>query len=255
MRTQLVINADDYGLSKGICDSIDTLMRAGAISSTTIMSAAPGAVAVCQARDLSAISGQCGVHLQVTSGTPLSDSRKVRSLIDAATGAFKTADRFDELDLSEVEAEWRRQIETVMELLARKPTHLDSHHGAHLDRRLAEVCRNLAQHYGLPVRGAKEVRRLTATSTVRGSDFLIQDWTARGLDGDALMDRLTGARERLGSGAVMEVVTHPGFSSPYLRSVSSVHSLREAEHRQLLDVARRRFLDRHGFELVSFGGL
>ena len=38
---KVIINADDFGLSLGICKAIDELMKLGAISDTTVMMLTP----------------------------------------------------------------------------------------------------------------------------------------------------------------------------------------------------------------------
>ena len=78
----IVMNADDFGLSDGICRSIMELFEADAISSTSLMTAAPGAKARLENWRVSQLKDRAGVHLQLTAGQPLSPLGEVQSLID-----------------------------------------------------------------------------------------------------------------------------------------------------------------------------
>ena len=87
MTKKLIVNADDYGLTKLVCSGIRSAHINGIVTSTTAMMNMPGVE-----EDLEASLRQCpdmgiGIHLVLTTGEPLAAKEKVLSLIDE-TGSF-----------------------------------------------------------------------------------------------------------------------------------------------------------------------
>lgn len=130
----LIINADDFGRSHACNAGILRSLTEGVVSSTTLMVPCPWALHAMQMlRDHPEIS--FGVHLTVISDLPLyrwgslTSKDKVPSLIDEA-GFFYRYERIPEFlaqaRLSELEVEFRAQIETVL-ATSLQPTHLDWH--------------------------------------------------------------------------------------------------------------------------------
>lgn len=250
---KIVINADDYGLSNGICKSIHELLRAGAISSTTIMIGADGARERCVAHNVRAVARRVGVHLHVTGGRPISPVSDVPSLVDASSGRFLPKDQIAAMNPAEVEVEWSRQIELVADILGRLPSHLDTHHGAHRIPSLTPVYFRLAQRYKVPVRGGTELGQFASWGEeVARSTLAINQWTGRGLDCDKLKEMIIKYVAMLNADEVLEVVTHPGYCDDLLRSISSLNVERENDHRVLMQLATEDWLESHGHELVRF---
>src|SRR5206468_1868912 len=95
---RVIVNADDFGLSDGICRGVYELFEAGAISSTTMMLAAEGAIERCRTWDVRKLVGKAGVHLQLTGGRPIFTGAQVADLIDQETGKFRSKAALPELD-------------------------------------------------------------------------------------------------------------------------------------------------------------
>ncbi len=156
----LIINADDFGRSHACNAGILRSLQEGVVTSTTLMVPCPWAPHAMQIlADYPEIA--FGIHLTVISDLPLyrwgprTSKDKVPSLIDEA-GFFYSYERIPEFlaraKLSEVEAEFRAQIEDVL-ALSLKPTHLDWHclyNGGRAD--MFELTVRLAKEYGLAVR-------------------------------------------------------------------------------------------------------
>jgi predicted glycoside hydrolase/deacetylase ChbG (UPF0249 family) len=251
----MIINADDYGLSDGICRAVHDLFDAGAISSTTLMVAAEGAVDRCQRWKVEQFVGRVGVHLQLTNGIPLMPASEVPSLIERRSGRFGRPDAFSTLDMDEVEREWRAQIERAFELLRGKPSHLDSHHGAHHEPGLADVFIQLAMEFDLPVRDRTAMLEHNPEARLLGSDVVVYDWTARGLSSDDLAAALEDALQKSECDQVIEVVTHPSYIDDELAHVSSLTTLRDLDRSALLRFRRSTWLKNRGMHLVSFSDL
>jgi predicted glycoside hydrolase/deacetylase ChbG (UPF0249 family) len=156
----LIINADDFGRSHACNAGIVRSLQEGVVRSTTLMVPCPWALHAMQIlSDHPEIA--FGIHLTVISDVPLyrwgslTCRDKVPSLIDEA-GFFYGYEHIPaflaQVKLSELEVEFRAQIEAV---LARslKPTHLDWHclyNGGRAD--IFELTVQLAKDYGLAVR-------------------------------------------------------------------------------------------------------
>ena len=153
---QLIINSDDYGRTTDISTGIRKAHLKGVVTSTTCMMNIPTtnhdvAVAVQETPKLG-----LGVHLVLTMGKPVLPKEAVPSIVDENGNHFKY-DAFianiPNLDLDEVKAEWRAQIERFIKAAGRKPDHIDSHHhSSYFTPELFRAMLEIAREYGCPVR-------------------------------------------------------------------------------------------------------
>ncbi|WP_066187168.1 chitin disaccharide deacetylase [Gracilibacillus timonensis] len=214
----ILFNADDFGITKGVSNGIIQAHQHGVISSTTIMM---NGLAVDYAIDL---AKQCpsldiGLHLILTSGKPLFSPT---SSLTNERGMFRFTNRFYEMDipcLDDVRDEWRAQIEAF--LATGLPLHhLDSHHHIHGWQPLKEIVIELADKYQIPVRCQDTFRDRT--------DLLLTEalWVDFYGDGAGL-----NIFERLHtySFSSVEVMTHPGRCDGDLYTMSSYTVQREKE--------------------------
>lgn len=249
---RIVINADDYGLSDGICQAIIELLSEGAISNTTVMMASAGSVERLERYGASNISGFAGVHLQLTNGTPLSSAFSAKQ-----SGArFLSRAEMAGADPDAVYLEWKAQVDCFVDIVGVLPTHLDSHQGFHRQPRFTPVYLALAKEYGLAVRGGEPpLPRLMADLGVRGTTQFVRGWSGRGKSAAALQTTLLELRARSSLTDVIEVTTHPGYPSDELGKVSSLNALREVELLALRELAAESWLADNGLHLVSFPDL
>ncbi len=156
----IIINADDFGMCHAVNEAVIRTLKRGPVSSCTLMVPCPWSL---HALKLLRESPEVpfGVHLTVISEQPdyrwgpVTCREKVPSLTDEA-GYFYSqtrSDKFlDRVDLTELEREFRAQIETVV-ATGLTPTHLDSHCGTHTRReRIFDMTVGLAHEYGLALR-------------------------------------------------------------------------------------------------------
>ena len=249
---RLVINADDFGLTDGICRAVTELMNARAICSTTLMLAADGAVDRCRAWNVRRLVGKAGVHLQLTGGSPVLPSNEVPTLVNGDTGRFRPKESLASVDPEDAAREWRAQILLAHEVLGARPSHLDSHHGAHHIPRLADVFIRLAMEFNLPVRDRRTMQQLRPGTRLRGTDVVLYQWTARGLGSADLQNQLRDAIDGSSDADVLELVTHPGYSDDTLRRVSALNDLRDQDRASLLRLAASGWLEAAGLHLISF---
>lgn len=254
----LIVNVDDFGMCWSTIDTGLRSIEAGVATSCTVMTPCPwGDTALAELGKRPDIP--FGVHLTLVSEHPiyrwgpLSPAEEVPSVVDEERRLFRE-ERIPELmeraSLDEVEREWRRQIEHVLDR-GLKPTHVDSHCNTHERREdIFEMTLRLAREYGLALRVGEPERAARVI--------------ARGLpcpDGGALdsfrMETATKQEELLKMlrelpAGVSEWAMHPAHPTGELRAITTSHPVREADETFCLSEEARRIIDEEGIRLMSY---
>lgn len=261
---RLIINADDFGYSRGVNYGIVDSHRAGILTSTTIMAGMPGfAHAVELAREVPTLG--IGIHLTLTCGRPVLSGHK--TLVDD-TGAFPRLGFYEdpetEVSADEVRSEWTAQIERVLDA-GIKPTHLDSHHHIHTYKDLWEVFVELAHAYRLPVRESAPIRPQVDLGDLGHPDCLIDPINPSGVDFSMPFDAyregmLRGTVRQLDkafeTNECVELMAHPAYVDHLLFTSSSFNAHRAVEADLLQSAEARDAVEQLGdVELVSFKAL
>src|SRR5947208_5965181 len=124
----LIVNADDFGRSAGVNLGIVRAHREGIVTSTTLMTNAPGTA---HAGTLAATTPRLavGVHLVLTYAKPLLNPSRVRSLVRDDGSFWRPSELLARpIDRREALMEYRAQFARARELIGREPTHIDTHH-------------------------------------------------------------------------------------------------------------------------------
>lgn len=136
MTRWLVVNADDYGLCQAMNDGILRAHERGIVTSLSIMANGPAWPDA--RRRLEAAPGLgVGVHLTWVEGRPVSDARRVPSLVDrrgrfwSGWPVFLARYALGRIDLDEVMTEAETQIAQV-QAAGVLLDHLDSHEHLHM---------------------------------------------------------------------------------------------------------------------------
>ncbi|EMA6342511.1 chitin disaccharide deacetylase [Bacillus cytotoxicus] len=233
---QLIVNADDFGLSEGTNYGIIHGHVNGIVNSTTMMMNMPAVEhAVRLANEYPSLG--VGVHLVLTAGKPLLTN--VPSLVDEKTGLFhkQSIVREEEFNPKEVEREWNAQIEKFLSFGLRL-THLDSHHHIHGLPILHDVMKRLAAKYNVPVRRCEEEKAVFPFSDVFYCDFY-----SAGVQRDYFLK----LKERVKDEQTVEVMVHPAYIDPELIKRSSYVMDRVKELQILTETCLP-----EGIELVKF---
>lgn len=172
---QLIITADDCGLSEGINNAARDLHHAGIVTTATVMMNFPAtehAVEMLHATP----TLRAGVHLNLTDGYPLTD-------VAAGAGLTLTDGHFQPRTLlfpramfpvpawlSAVEAELVAQIEAFIAWTGQQPEHLTTHMHFHVIPALRKLVMSLAEQYSVPW-----VRVFQTSSTVIPYNFWVQE--------------------------------------------------------------------------------
>jgi chitin disaccharide deacetylase len=199
----LIVNADDFGLTRGVSAGILESHRHGIVTSTTvIVTADVDRRQLDEARDTGL---GLGLHVNLTLGTPLT---RGRSLVDGRGRFLRDPRRAaDAADASHVRAEVEAQIARFEKLVGRPPTHLDSHHHVGLHPPVRDVVLDVARALRLPVRSQDAAARVRARSAgLRTTDHFFGEagpgayWSAA----------RTLAMLRALPAGVSEFMAHPG---------------------------------------------
>lgn len=126
----LIVNADDFGASRGINEGIVHCHVHGVLTSASLMVHGKAAAeAVALARGHPALG--LGLHWDLDS---------------------KDAPKHDLQDADAVKLELARQLAVFAELVGAMPTHIDSHHHVHRLPHISRIARELAEPVGVPLR-------------------------------------------------------------------------------------------------------
>jgi len=283
MEKRLIINADDYGLSRGITDGILLTHQKGILTSTSLMVNQPATdYAISRAEEVPELG--IGIHLNLTQGMPVLPKDQVRTLVDD-DGYFYScgslAKKLLRLQVSaqEIEAEFRAQIQ-LMKSYGLMPTHADSHHRIHMYPSAAGAFHNAIVSEGIrraraprkqywPANGrwggphiGPLYRRLAAKSyleflqSVVFRDLRLPDAGVTfhpSYSGKlaALPTAWQGTLEHLPGGSY-EMWCHPGFLESGFSGTDSIAEQREVEIGILTDKNLRELARRRQIQLISF---
>jgi len=271
---QLIINADDYGRTPDISRGIRFVHLRGVVTSTTCMMNIPTA-----AHDVSIAIQETshlglGVHLVLTMGKPILPPQAVPSIVDKDGNHFQY-DAFlaniPNLNMDEVKAEWRAQIERFIKAAGRKPDHLDSHHhSSYLTPELFRAMLEIANEYGCPVRNPishgnnptesmpsvvepmrEYAPHLMKELRVRSTNFIFVNFYDEGATAEVLIDNLGKMKD----GQTYELMCHPGHIDEAFANESSYNSQRERELQILTDPTIKHIIESHGIRLINFANL
>ena len=243
----LIVNADDFGLTRGVSAGILAAYRHGIVSSTTVLvTGDPDRRQLDEAR---AVGLGLGLHVNLTLGSPLT---RTRSLVDGG-GRFRRDPQRAAAgaDAREVRAEVEAQIERFEKLVGRPPTHLDSHHHVGLHPPVRDVVLEAARARGLPVRSQDAAARMRARSAgLRTTDHFFGE---AGPDAYWSLARTLAALRALPAG-VSEFMVHPGRYDDDL-GYSRYGRQREVELAGLGGAAARGAVAALGIALTDFSRL
>jgi chitin disaccharide deacetylase len=203
MRT-LIVNADDFGLTRGVSAGILAAHRHGIVTSTAVLvTGSPDREQVAEAR---AAGLGLGLHVNLTLGKPLTGGR---SLVDAKGSFLRDPRRAAAgADPKQVRAEVEAQIARFEKLVGRMPTHLDTHHHVGLYAPVREVVLEVARTLRLPVRSQDAAARTRARSAgLRTTDHFFGE---SGPDAYWSPARTLAHLRALPPG-VSEFMSHPGY--------------------------------------------
>jgi predicted glycoside hydrolase/deacetylase ChbG (UPF0249 family) len=281
---RLIVNADDFGLTRGVNRAVLELFRNGTLTSATLMANSAEAESAAASTQNTGIGVGC--HVVLVDGVPVSTPSEIPSLIDPRNpGAFRPTlgkfvsdllrGRICEVD---IETEAAAQIRRLRQM-GLSPTHLDTHKHTHVFPRVLRPLLRAALICGVrsirnpfepewsvaAAPGGGLVRRLqlralrsqrtyflkaTRTSGIATTDGAI----GIGITGHLDVTSLSKLFRAMPDGT-WELVCHPGYVDAELKTVHTrLVESSEIERRSLLEVIPATAADPE-FSLIHFGQL
>lgn len=232
----LIVNADDFNLTRGINRAILECHDHGIVTSTTLLVTLPLSAQFIQALKSRPHLGK-GIHLSLTLG----DRVHPKTPFALNRGLLPEIHR---IPADVAEREYEAQILKFKNLLGKLPTHMDTHHHIHGHANIFDAIRRLSRKYKIPYRKVNH-------SVPGATHFLFEDldperhWTR---------DQFLRCLKHLPKG-ISEIMVHPGYVDQELRHISSFLDGREFERRFLSDRSILRLADRENIKLIHFGDL
>lgn len=225
-KRMLIVNADDFGRSRGVNQGIAIAHESGIVTSASLMVRRPAAE---EAAAYAQGHPQLSVGLHVDLGEWV-----------YRDGEWETVEEV----IGPVDEEVHRQLAAFQNLVGHAPTHLDSHQHVHREGEVGSVLAKVARELGVPLRACDPRIHFCG-------DFYGQ--TAKGeplpdaIKVEALVDLLAALPD-----GVTELGCHPGVGTendpPYGRE-------RTIEVQTLCDPRVRTALATNGITLRSYVGL
>jgi predicted glycoside hydrolase/deacetylase ChbG (UPF0249 family) len=247
---RLIVNADDFGRTRGVNSGVLEAHLFGIVTSATVMVLEPAAEEGVSEALRRAPNLSFGLHFVLTGGgLPASSLDRVPSLL--ADGRFpkSAAELPPTLAEDEISRELEAQIFLFEKMVGRPPTHLDSHHHSALHPSIQPVFAEAARIRKIPVRASSGAARESLRAAgVRTPDRFIDAFFGDGATAEALR----AIFRSLADGETGELMCHPGHADDRLVSGSSYARERERELALLCDPELRTLLLQQRIELTSF---
>ena len=288
---RLIVNADDFGFTRGVNRAIVEAHISGVVTSSTLMANGSAfehaALMAKMAPNLSV-----GCHIVLLDGEPVLDTQNIRTLVSPVSGSARFRDGLKSfaalalagrLDSDEIEAEASAQIRKVQSA-GISVSHVDTHKHAHLFPavlrpllRAAAACgvRAVRNPFGSrrPLRSHELFARpglwtrYAEVGILRGfankfraavdrEGFVTPDGTLGIVVTGALDEKLFRALAENIPEGTWEFVCHPGYNDEDLRTART--RLRESRQTELAVLTRpeaRQLLSQEGIKLISYHDL
>jgi hopanoid biosynthesis associated protein HpnK len=286
---RLIVNADDFGFTRGVNRAIVEAHTSGVVTSSTLM--ASGSAFEHAAQMTKTVPNlSVGCHVVLIDGEPVLDNQNIRTLVSHGAARFRDSLKSfaaraltGRLDADEIEAEASAQIRKIQSA-GISVSHVDTHKHTHLFPavlrpllRAAVACgvRAVRNPFGprRPLRSQELFARpslwtrYTEVRILRG--FAGKFRTAVDREGFATPDGTLGivvtgeldenlfrtVAENIPEGT-WEFVCHPGYNDDDLRTAwTRLRESRETELRILTSPEARQLLSQQGIELISYRDL
>ena len=277
---RLIVNADDFGLTRGVNRAILELHNTGVLPSTTLMARARASgEAIEIAR--SAPSLGVGCHIVLVDGDPVMPLSEIPSLVDARSGQFPHSligflarVHSGRVRSAEIESEVRAQIE-FLQSGGLHLTHIDTHKHLHMFPSILRPVLRAARSCGIrairnPFEPAWAIRAAHGAAFTRVAQVSVLRWlepvcrriiaeegfaTTDGtiaVTGTGILDTATlCSLLRQITDGTWELVTHPGYNDSDLECIRTrLRASRDIESRALLA-----FPEFPSIKLISYANL
>jgi predicted glycoside hydrolase/deacetylase ChbG (UPF0249 family) len=246
-----IINADDFGYSRGVNLGIIDAYNLGVVRSTTLMANMPGCEdAIMLAKENPGLG--VGIHLTLTAGKTVGGVYKT---ISDKNGNFLNLTELEkrakngELDMREVENEYEAQINKAKDL-GLMFDHFDSHHHTHNLPNIVNIFLKLAKKYNVAVRIYDKSLLSGEYSSIKTTSEFSEDFYADGVSIDNIQKILS-----VKDVDSIEIMAHPAYVDSILYAGSSYNIGRTKELDVLTSSSLLDFLEKENISLANFKDL
>lgn len=271
---RIIINADDFGISRGVNDAIHQLVDHGMLNSTSVMTNMPYYEDIKQLQNRLGV----GIHFNLTTGIPVVKPKLIPSLV-RSNGEF--------IDLKllmqkmkrgtlvpyEVECELDAQVRRLL-VMGIRPDHVDSHESLIKYLFFRKIIMRIAKKY--EISGVRTYQRrefeFSRLMSPRKSLISLYLWYQRyvwkrngfrvadmydslikkNLDTREASEKLKHIFQSLSEG-VIEIGVHPGYVNGNTLSLGEYVQEREAELQALMNTDVKESFVSSGCRLISYG--
>lgn len=211
MNKQIIINSDDFGLTRGVNYGILDAFLNNSISATSLMVNTPAtkhAVALMNKYNL-----PVGIHVNITLGKPVSNPQDIPSLLNE-DGCFHGNNYYLEgnrVNQDELINEFDQQIQLFIKLTGKEPDHINYHHIYDFYNEYPKLFEFLINKYHKPM-------RLEAVVNNYPYQYVKKEDLFMNFENKPLQDYLVAN--------IIEVPCHIGYVDHELMEISSLNMQR-----------------------------
>lgn len=243
---KLIVNADDFGYSKGINLGIIEGFENGILTSTTLMTNMPGAEHAFSLMDKYKNLLNVGIHLVLGAGSPV--SQNVYSLIDNNGNFHKMNTLLELAMISDIEKEFNSQMEKFLSF-GYKPTHIDCHQHSHKNKDILDIVLKIAHKYSLPLRMFDKGELLKGKyAHIKTIDYFVGEFYGE----DISIELIKSLIEESLNHNTVELMCHPGYVDQILLDNSSYNTKRAKELSILISKEIKEFIIKNNIELINY---
>lgn len=208
---KLIINADDFGLSKSITDGIVYAIKNGYVTSTTLMANmeyTEYAIDKAIKNNIDCI----GLHINMTLGKPIIPNKHLTD----ENGIFFKRDiqiSNDNLTYQDAYSEIKAQIARINELSNNriKIDHLDTHHFITMNDTIKKAVQDISKELNIPVRNENNIN-------TKCPDVFYEKFSLYDVDINSIKKILDKYKDK---DITLELLTHPGYIDEYTKKITS----------------------------------
>ena len=250
---RLLINGDDFGLTKGVSEAIIKCLKDGIMGDTSAMANMPFFE---DAIKLAFDSGiyEMGIHLNFTCGKPVSEVSEVKSICDENGNFYRRPDLIPkDINIIEAEKEIRAQIDKFKKT-GMKINHIDSHHHFYgFNKEIFNLVVDIADELKVPMRCPfNEDKHILKEKRVVCPDYFDNSFYLNNISLEYLKERLYYLKDKYNT---VEFMAHPSNNGKELNNISSYNMIREKELEILTSENMKDYISKNNIKVISFSDL
>ncbi len=240
MDKEIIINVDDFGLSRAYNYGIIDGYQQGVISSTTLLiNAKEVKHAINLAKENPGLG--LGLHLALTTFPAITKAEAISTNGNLNSQKYYH-EMIEQIDSDVIKAELEAQIEKFIKLVGKKPTHLDMHHHMHRYAKVEKVVIELANKYQLLLRNSETNQGICIVNI----DFYGENVNLKQLKKS--INELTEVKSEV----YKELCIHAGYIDCDVLNISSYQQERIREMAIITSEEFKCFLQKKQLKLVPF---